>query len=66
MSRVYKNYTFEIIPIVIGALGTVPSSLSVSIRRLKIGEKRFKPLLRRIQRAVLIGSLKICKTFFKF
>ena len=66
MSRVYKNYTFEIIAIVIGVLGTVPSSLSVSIRRLKIGEKRFKPLLRRIQRAALIGSLKVCKTFFKF
>ena len=66
MSRVYKNYTFEIIPIVIGALGTVPSSLSVSIHRLKIRETRFKPLLRRIQRAALIGSLKICKTFFNF
>ena len=66
MSRVCKNYTFEMIPIVIGGLGTVPSSLSVSIRRLEIREKRFKPLLRRIQRAALIGSLKICNTFFKF
>ena len=27
MSRIYKHYKFEIVPIVVGALGAIPNSL---------------------------------------
>ena len=66
MSRIYPGYRFEIVPIVIGALGAVPQSLNMSLRKLNIEEKRIRPVTRRIQKASLIGSMKIVKTFLRF
>ena len=42
MSRIYKHYKFEIVPIVVGALGAIPNSLLENLRSLSITGKRLK------------------------
>ena len=66
MSRIYPEYRFEIVRTVIGALGAVPRSLNKSLKKLNIEDKRIRPVTRRIQKASLIGSMKIVKTFLRF
>ena len=65
MSRIYKHYKFEIVPIVVGALGAIPNNLLENLRSLSITGKRLKRTLRRLQKASLTGTLKTCKTFMK-
>ena len=42
MSRIYKQYKFKIVPIVVGALGAIPNSLLENLRSLSITGKRLK------------------------
>ena len=65
MSRIYKHYKFEIVPIVVGALETIPNNLLENLQSLSITGKRLKRTLRRLQKASLTGTLKTCKTFMK-
>lgn len=64
MQRIYRDYKFEIIPVIIGALGTITNELKHSIANIDgISDKN--KIIKHIQKKAMIGSLKITKTVMK-
>ena len=62
----YPEFKFSFIPVIIGALGTVPKNLLENIKQLNFNEKEAKNIIKAIQQRAIIGSVKICKTFLNF
>ena len=63
MQRTYREYRFEIIPVIIGALGTVNNKLTRSLIQLDVKKENINRTIKKIQQRCLIGSLKIVRTF---
>ena len=63
LKRIYNDYSFEIIPIVIGATGVVTSHLSTALK--KIGIRKVTEIALQIQKSALLGTLKIVKSVMK-
>ena len=63
LKRLYDEYTFEIVPIVLGATGLVTSHLSDALKR--IGVKNIPEVTKQCQKGALLGTLKIVKSFMK-
>ena len=57
----YRNYKYEIIPIVIGTLGAVSTSLKEHLESMGF-KQDLNTLVRKLQNAALIGSVKTVKT----
>ena len=62
----HPNYKFSFVPIIVGALGTVPKDLYENIRQLDLNKKEPNDIIKAIQQRVIIGTVKICKTFMNF
>ena len=62
----HPNYKFLFVPIIIGALGTVPKDLYENIRQLEFNKKESNDIIKAIQQRAIIGTVKICKTFMNF
>ena len=64
MQQLYRGYKFSIIVITVGVMGAVPKSLEKYLRKLdlKADHDKIKVIIERMQRAALIGTMKICKT----
>ena len=61
LQQMYRNYKYKIIPIVIRTLGAVSTSLKEHLE--SIGFKQdLTTLIRKLQNAALIGSVKTVKT----
>ena len=56
LKRLYPGFTFEIIPIVLGATGLVLSNLWKNIE--KIGVKNIKDTMLKCQHMALLGTVK--------
>ena len=67
LSQLYSQYKYEAVTIVIGAMGAVPKSLNKNIEKLSkyINEEKRKTVIPRIQKAALLGIVKILKTVLK-
>ena len=63
LKRLYETYTFEIIPIAIGATGLVTNSLKLMLKR--IGVDNVNDVVLKCQKSALLGTLKIVKSFIK-
>ena len=63
LARLYREYKYEVVPVIIGALGTVNARLLASIEKLELADT--KRTVRQIQKRAIIGSLKIVKTVMK-
>ena len=63
LKRLYKTYTFEIIPIAIGATGLVTNSLKLMLKR--IGDDNVSDVVLKCQKSAIVGTLKIVKSFMK-
>ena len=61
LQRVYRQYKFSVIPIVVGCLGCIPNSLEKNIKDIGIKND----IIGRLQKTAILGSLKIVKTFLK-
>ena len=57
MQQLYRNYTFQIIP------GAIPRSLEQNLKKLGLEDATYKPLIKKLQKTALLGSVKIMKTF---
>ena len=66
MKRIYREYKFETISIVVGALGAVTKQLTTNLKRLNFKGSRTKTITRKLQKASLLGSTRIVKTFMAF
>ena len=67
MNIMYPEYKFVFVPIVVGALGTVPKELLLNIKMLGFSENESKNMIRFIQQKGIIGIY--CKNYeniFKF
>ena len=65
LQRIYPKYKYCIIPIIIGALGTVPKNLKESLKKVGIPEDKIDNTIRNMQKLALLGTLKIVKNFQK-
>ena len=63
MKRLYPSFTFEIIPIFLGATELVQSGLRKNIE--KNGVKNIKDTMLKCQRMALLGTMKIVKSVLK-
>ena len=55
----HRNYKFSFVPIIIGALGTVPNDLYENIRQLDFNKKKSNDIIKAIQERAIIGTVKI-------
>ena len=62
MQRVHRRYKYETVIITMGAMGAVPQSLEENLKKLNFAQDRIKTVTERMQKAALIGTMKICKT----
>ena len=60
MKRIYREYKFETISIVVGALGAVMKQLTTNLKRLNFKESRTKTITRKLQKASILGLNKNC------
>ena len=63
LKRLYPSFTFEIISIVLGATGLVPSSLQKNIEKVDV--KNIQDTMLKCQRMALLGTVKRVKTVLK-
>ena len=62
MQRVHRRYKCETVIITMGAMGAVPQSLGENLKKLNFAQYRIKSVTEQMQKAALIGTMKICKT----
>ena len=65
LQRVYPDYRYKIIPIIIGALGSIPKMMEKSLIDIGFEKIETKNIIKEAQKRALLGSLKIMKTFMK-
>ena len=63
LKRLYPNFSFEIVPIVLGATGLVTSDLRKNIE--KLGIVNINDTLAKCQRMALLGTMKIVKSVMR-
>ena len=66
MQMMYKNYSFMIIPIVVGDLGHVPKCIFTNIQNLGFTKSETKKLAKKLHVLSVTGTVKICKTCMSF
>ena len=65
MQQMYREYKTSVTIIPVGALGAIPKTLTCNIQRLGITKEKTRTVIHRIQRAALLGTVKVCKTALK-
>ena len=65
MQILYPKYKFSTVIIVVGGMGAIPKNFHENLRKLNIQEERLNTVQQRIQKAAIIGTIKICKTVMK-
>ena len=63
LQQMYPSFKYQIIPLIIGALGAVPKKLKEHLLKLNIKENRIKTTTRKLQKAAILGSVRVMKTF---
>ena len=66
MKRLYNSYTFEIIPIVVGATGLIPKSFSRNLSKIGIQHFEISKTVEQCQKAAIFGSVKIIKSAMSY
>ena len=61
LQRVYREYKFNIIPIIVGSLGYIPKELGNYIKELNLNED----LIFKIQKKSNIRFIKGCKNIYE-
>ena len=61
----YPGFKYQVAPIILGALGTVPNRLKEELLKLNIAEDQVRNVIKILQKMAIIGSIKIMKTFMK-
>ena len=62
----YEDYRFKMLPVVVGALGTIPNATKGSLKEIIFSKIEINKLLRKLQNSSVGGTVKNCKTFMKF
>ena len=63
LKRIYPEYTYTVVPIVLGATGLVTNSLVQNLRTLGFNnDGEMTELVRKLQTKALVGSMRIVKS----
>ena len=62
LQRLYPEYRFQIIPIVIGATGNITKNLTTNLAKLGIQAAKIKSLTIQLQERSIMGTVKIVKS----
>ena len=65
LQKMYHGYKYSVITITIRCLGAIPVNLEQNILRLGISKEKLRTVIHRIQRAALLGSIRISKTILR-
>ena len=66
MKRIHPEYTYTIVPIVLGITGLVTNSLVKNLGILGFEEKNIPSLIFELQTKALVGSTRIMKAAMTF
>ena len=58
----YKGYCFKMLPVVVGALDTIPNAIKESLKEMKFSKTEINKLLRKLQNNSVRGTINFCKT----
>ena len=65
LQKMYRGYKYSVITTTVRCLGAIPVNLEQNILRLGISKERVRTVTHRIQRAALLGSIRISKTILR-
>ena len=65
LQKLYPKFKYQVIPVVVGALGTLSTSIKENLKKIGIKEENIQPTIEKIQELALLGTLKITKNFQK-
>ena len=65
LQRLYKNYHLSIATVNVGGLRALPSDLENNLKEIGIEPERIKTVIGRLQKAAVLGTMKVCKTVLK-
>ena len=65
LQRLYPTYKYAVIPVIIGALGTVPKTLKENLIQTGINKVETGDLVERMQNKALLETLKVVKNYQK-
>ena len=65
LQRLYPEYMFKVVPIVLGATGFIPKSLITNLQECGFEKDKSISMIPNLQRKALRGSMKILKTSLK-
>ena len=66
MQLLYPDFKFEFIPMIVGALGSIPTCQLQGIERLGLTRKRSNRIINVLRQKSITGTVEICKTFLGF
>ena len=66
LKKLYPEFSFEIIPVAIGATGLVMKKLTKDLERIGIETKKIEKCIVLAQKAALFGSVKIVKSAMSY
>ena len=66
MKKLYPDYSFEVIPISIGATGLIMQNLTNDLVKIGIDKRNVKRAIMLSQKAALLGSVKIVKSIMSY
>ena len=61
LKKLYKDYSFEVIPVAIGATDLVMKKLTQGLEKIGIGKTKITKCITLAQEVALFGSVKIVK-----
>ena len=65
LQKMYRGYKYSVITTTVRCSGAIPVNLEQNILRLGISKERVGTVTHRIQRAALLGSIRISKTILR-
>ena len=65
LQQLHSGYSYQIVPIMVGALGTISKKLPSYLKKLHIKDENLGKVTRKLQTAAILASVKIMKTFMK-
>ena len=66
LKKLYPEFSFEVIPVAIGATGLVMKKLTKDLERIGIETKKIGKCIVLAQKAALFGSVKIVKSAMSY
>ena len=66
LKKLYNEYSFEVIPIAIGATGLIMKRMSQDLETIGIGKTKITKCITLAQKAALFGSVKIVKSAMNY